>query len=170
MNMELTPGQLSFIGLCSEYCRAVESSADTDRDEFISVMLKQLPRLYIMATDLPQTGNFVDEETAYLDNSLDEDYYESLRRSIENLLGMDDTYLEVFEDDMKYSDTPIAASISEGLCDIFQSLYNFLDTVRDAPVEVIESALVAEKEDFESYWSRILCNNMRALNALRYGS
>ena len=93
-----------------------------------------------------------------------------MRRSIENLLGPDDTYLEVFEEDMKYSDTPIAASVSEGLADLFQVLYNMLDAIRDMPEEVVLSALVAVKEDFESYWSRVLCNVLRALNHIRYSS
>ena len=89
---------------------------------------------------------------------------------MENLLGPDDTYLEVFEEDMKYSDTPIAASVSEGLADIFQVMYNLLDAIRDMPEEVVLSALVAVKDDFESYWSRVLCNVLRALNHIRYTS
>lgn len=165
-NTTLTPGQLSFIGLSNEYCQSIESVRETTREEFIANMLRLLPRLYIVATDLP-TSAFA-EDSGYIEASLDEDYYDSARRGIEDLLGMDDTYLEVFEEDMKYSDTPIGASISEGLCDIFQSLYNFLEMVKDSPVELIISALDAAKEEFESYWSRILCNNLRAINNLRY--
>lgn len=130
-------------------------------------MLRQLPRIYISATDLKPDEDVLAED-AYIENVLDEQYYDSLRRHIENLLGEDDTYLEVFEEDMKYSDTPIAASISEGLCDIFQVMYNLLDVVRDAPDELVQSSLAAVKEDFESYWSRPLCNVLRSLNHLRY--
>lgn len=71
---------------------------------------------------------------------------------------------------MKYSDTPIAASVSEGLADIFQVMYNLLDAIRDMPEEVVLSALVAVKDDFEAYWSRVLCNVLRALNHIRYTS
>ncbi|MCH5346670.1 MAG: DUF5063 domain-containing protein [Muribaculaceae bacterium] len=162
----LTPGQLSFIALANEYCQAIETAGQTDREDFVSSMLRLLPRLYIVATDLPPATGM--EEDGYVDNYLDEDTYNIAREQISNILGMDDTYLEVFEEDMKYSDTPIGASISEGLCDIFQSLYNFLSTVKDAPVDLILGTLVAQKEDFEHYWSQILCNNLRALNALRY--
>jgi hypothetical protein len=91
-----------------------------------------------------------------------------VRRNIENLLGPDDTYLEVFEEDMKYSDTPIAASISEGLADLFQVFYNLLDSVRNMPEEVVLASLIAVRDDFQSYWSRILCNVLRALNHLRF--
>lgn len=164
--MTLSPNTIAFIALTNEFCQTLESTRETTREEFIAAMLRMLPRIYMSATDLDVT--LIDEDEAYIQPFLDEEYYESIRRNIENLLGPDDVYLEVFEEDMKYSDTPIGASISEGLCDIFQSLFNFLETVREAPAEIISEALCAIKEDFESYWSRILCNNLRALNALRY--
>ena len=69
---------------------------------------------------------------------------------------------------MKYSDTPIAASVSEGLADLFQVCYNFLESIKDVPEELIEQGIVAMKEDFEGYWSRILCNVLRPLNQVRY--
>lgn len=163
----LAPNSLAFIALCNEYCHAIEQARESSRDEFISMMLRQLPRIYISATDLHPETELLQEDT-YIDNVLDEQYYDSLRRHIENLLGEDDSYLEVFEEDMKYSDTPIAASVSEGLCDIFQVMYNLLDVVRDAPDELVQSSLAAVKEDFETYWSRPLCNVLRALNNLRY--
>ena len=163
--MNLQPNALAFIALCNEYCHAIENARESGRGEFIGSMLRLLPRLYIAASDLG-VGDTGDDEP-YIDSVLDEDYYESLRRSVENLMGADDTYLEVFEDDMKYSDTPIAASVAEGLCDIFQSLFNFLETIRNAPDEVTLVALGVAKDDFKAYWSRILCNVMRPLNALR---
>lgn len=163
----LAPNSLAFIALCNEYCHTIKQARESSRDEFIYTLLRQLPRIYISATDLkPEEGVIPDD--AYIENVLDEQYYDSLRRHVENLLGEDDSYLEVFEEDMKYSDTPIAASISEGLCDIFQVMYNLLDVVRDAPDELVQSSLVAVKEDFETYWSRPLCNVLRALNNLRY--
>ena len=164
----LTNNSLAFIGLCNEYCQTLESARETECDDFIAAMLRLLPRIYITASDLKIDDLGLEEP--YIDGRLDEDYYDSIRRSIENLLGPDDTYLEVFEEDMKYSDTPIAASVSEGLADIFQVLYNFLEAIKDVPNELIDQALIAVKDDFQSYWSRILCNVMRALNHIRYNA
>ena len=161
----LNNNSLAFIGLCNEYCQTLESARETECDDFIAAMLRLLPRIYITASDLKIDDLGLEEP--YIDGRLDEDYYDSIRRSIENLLGPDDTYLEVFEEDMKYSDTPIAASVSEGLADIFQVLYNFLEAIKDVPNELIDQALIAVKDDFQSYWSRILCNVMRALNHIR---
>ena len=161
----LSPNTLAFIGLSNEYCQAVENAANAEREDFVAAMTRLLPRLYIAATDL-RTDD--DDAGYYIDDALDEDSYNSLRSSLEMLLGEHDTYLEVFEEDMKYSDTPIAASIAEGLCDIFQVMYNFLEAVRNSTEENILSATAIVKDDFRHYWSRTLCNVLRAINNLRY--
>lgn len=160
----IKPNTLAFIGLSNEYCVAVENARESERDDFVASMTRLLPRIYISASDLDADN----QADSYIDEALDEDYYDSVRRNIETLLGEDDSYLEVFEEDMKYSDTPIAASIAESLADIFQVLYNFLETVRDAPEDLINDAVTVVAEDFRHYWSRTLCNVLRALNAIRY--
>lgn len=159
---------LAFMALCNEYCHALENAREAERDTFTAEMLRLLPRIYISATDLTADPTLLDEP--YIDNQLEEDYYEAVRRNVENLYGPDDTYLEVFEENMKYSDTPIAASVSEGLTDLFQVFYNFLHTAADAPDELVMQALAAVKDDFAAYWSAILCNLLRPLNHLRYNS
>ena len=110
-------------------------------------------------------GNNNEEDDQYY---LDEDYYDSIRRSIETVMGEDDTYLEVFEEDMKYSDTPISASIAEGLTDIFQDLFNFVNNVKDAPQEQISDYVTVCKENFETFWGQRLCNVMKALHDIKY--
>lgn len=162
--MALSNNSLAFIALCNEYCAALENAGETGRPDFLASMARLLPRIYITASDLDETDSAIEE--TFISQSLDEDYYDSVRRSVENLMGPDDTYLEVFEEDMKYSDTPIAASVAEGLTDIFQALYNFIEMIRDTPEDLTASAINAIKEDFESYWSAILCNVMRPINNL----
>lgn len=180
--------RLTFIALSNEFCETMQtvSGGAVDRHEFIGSMVRLLPRIYISATDLRPDGTDTGSETPAtydedsldvdydnlmidgwaIESLLDEDYYEAVRRSVEALMGEDDTYLEVFEDDMKYSEAPIAASIAEGLTDIFQVLYNYIGTVRDATEESLAAATAAVREDFAHYWSKIVCNVLRALNQL----
>lgn len=166
--MSLSPNSLAFIALSNEYCAALENaSAAVSVKTFVSEMLRLLPRLYITASDL-KPDPLLGEDEAYIESYLGEDYYESVRVGLENLLGPDDVYLEVFEEDMKYSDTPIRASVSEGLCDIFQVLYNFISTVRDASEDVVNEALTAVRDEFASYWSQRVVNLMRPLNQIRF--
>ncbi len=109
-----------------------------------------------------------EDDRTYYPSYIDEDYYENVRRHIEALLGPDDVFLETFEEDMKYSDTPIAASVSECLADIFQPLYNFISIVKETDGDELEGAYRECKENFAAYWSQTLCNVLRALNHLFY--
>ena len=163
----LKPNELAFIALANEFCHATENAAATsDADGFVRDMLRLLPRLYITASDLNVNAY---DDGIYISGSLTEDTYNAVRGSIEALLGSEDTFLDVMEEDMKYSDTPIGASIAEHLSDIYQVMYNFLETVRDATDELTQCALRAVKEDFEDYWSQKLCNVLRPLNGLYFG-
>ncbi len=169
----LRPNTLAFMGLCNEYCATVQNAhnaGEDDRMEFTDTMLRLLPRIYICASDL-MAGHGEDcmlDEEVYIGNALDEDYYDSVRLEVENIFGEEDTYLEVFHQDMKYSDTPVAASVSEGIADLFQVFYNFLEAVRDTPDSVVAGAVATISEDFSNYWSAILCNLLRALNHIKY--
>ena len=163
----MTNNALAFTALCNEYCAAIEHAAATEQPDFVANMLRLLPRIYISAFDLTDEGALDD---GYIEQRLDEDTYDSLRTSLQALLGGNDTYLEVFEEDMKYSDSPIGASLSEGLADLFQEFYNYLETVRDATDDVVKSALVAVKEDFGMFWAATLCNVLRPLNSIHFSN
>lgn len=158
----MTNNTLAFIALCNEYCSALEGADATQKQQFVGNMLSLLPRIYITARDL-EVDSLAD--AGYIDSTLDETAYDSVRRNLEYVMGEDDTYLETFENDMKYSDTPIAASVAESLADLFQVFYNFIETVRDAPQDLIDSAVAAVKEDFNYNWSQTLVNVLRPLNS-----
>ena len=81
-------------------------------------------------------------------------------------MGEEDVYLEVFLDDMKYSDTPIATSISENLADLYQVFYNLIASLRDLNTEEQRQILDECKGQFGEYWGQTLCNVIRALHSL----
>ncbi|MCM1310532.1 MAG: DUF5063 domain-containing protein [Bacteroides sp.] len=162
---KLSNNALAVMALASEYCRAMELAASTERRDFIDKMIHLLPRIYMAVTDIP-AAEFEEPDYAFGAAHLDESYYDQVSRSVAELLGADDTYLETFHQDMKYSESPVAATISEGLADIFQVMYNFIEDVRDANFEIISEHLSALRCDFSEYWSQILCNVMRPLNEL----
>lgn len=167
--MDIKNKLLEITSLAADYCRVLESCREMEQEEFIDSMLSLLPRLYLEFNDL-RPGNIasLNPENEYFSSYVDEDYYESIRRNIEMLIGPADTYLETFEEDMKYSDTPIAASISENLADIFQPLFNFISIVKDSDGEAAEEAYLDCWDNFAGYWSQTLCNVLRALNKLKY--
>ena len=162
----LSRNSLSLIAMANEYCHEIESALDKERDEFVTIMLKLLPRIYIVASDVVEKEN--DEDYGYIESYLYEDGYNNVRENVYRLLGEDDVYLEVFEEDMKYSDTPIATTISENLADLYQEFYNFVLSVQNAPAEVVADLVLALRETFKSYWGQTLVNVMRALHSLKY--
>ena len=166
--MELKEKLIAVTALSAEYCRTLELCHELSNEDFVNKMLNLLPRLYLAFSDVTVEAFSPEEENEYFESYVDEDFYESIRRRVEMILGPDDTFLETFEENMKYSDTPIGASISESLADIFQPLFNFVSIVRDSEGEKMEAAFRECKDDFESYWAQTLCNVMRALNYLKY--
>lgn len=163
---ELSRNTLSFLGLAAEYCGALETALQMDKEEFTALMLRLLPRLYITMSDVePQPAL---EEAEPLASYLEPEQYDSIRNGVARLMGEDDTFLETFEEDMKYSDTPIAATISESLADIYQPLLDCALAVRDTGAELADQAVAECRESFAEYWAQTLCNVLRALNALHY--
>lgn len=161
----LSPNTLAFIALANEYCHTLENVFEyDDRNMFMAAILKLLPRLYISASDIKPD----EENNTFLDSYLEENDYNMVLDNISRMIGEDDIYLEVFMDDMKYSDTPISTSISENLADIYQPLYNFVATVKDATNDTIIEAATAIKADFDTYWGQTVCNVLRAIHSLYY--
>lgn len=149
------------------YCQTVENVRDMEKDEFVNDMTEILPRLYVEFITLsPEDVGVLDY--GYYQSYVEEDWYETVRRNMEYVLGPDDVFLETFEEDMKYSDTPIAVSISESLADIFQALYNFIMISRETDGQEAAGAYVECRENFAAYWGQTLCNVLRALNHLRF--
>lgn len=159
---------LTVTRLASDFCVALENARQYEKNEFIALIAGLLPRIYAEFSDLSVDENIIDPDFGYMQSYVDEDFYESIRRNVGMLLGPDDTFLETFEEDMKYSDTPIAASVSECLADIFQPLYNFLSRVKESEGDLSVEAYADCREDFGAYWAQTLCNVMRPLNHLRF--
>lgn len=162
---KLAPNSLSFIALTNEYCQAVEHAETATRDEFLAGMLKLLPRIYIVANDLEQEFPFSDYS---IEPYLTEDVYNQMRDAMSRVMAEEDVYLEVFVEDMKYSDSPIASSISENLADLYQEFFNFIATIKDAATEAQIELIGLCKSDFRNFWGQTLCNVLRAMHNAYY--
>ena len=153
---------LKAVADASQFCYNVENALSVEREEFVKSLVTLLPRLYL---------DFVDSDVEPDDDftfspMLDEMVYDRMRAGIERQLGPDDTFLETFEVDMKFSDTPIAVAISEALADIYQDLYEFTMQVRLSDGDSLREAFGVCRENFRLYWGQKLCNVMRPLNFL----
>lgn len=157
--------------LCSDYCVTLENAGEQEPEELVKSLLGYLPRIYFEFFDIEAGEDNTLTDWGYSSptsaSTLDEDQYEMIRSQLSTIFGENDTYLETFEKDMKYSDTPIATTISENLADIYQPLYNFVVEVRESGGSNLDEAYRECKEQFDEYWSQTLCNVLRALNSTR---
>lgn len=152
---------IEFVTVGAEYCAFLERTPELEKDEFIDKIIKILPLLYLKATLLSPEEP---EEEAYTERFVTESMYESVR----SLLGEDDNYLEVFQSGMEYSEGPLAASISEGLADIYQDLKDFISVYRLGNEPQMLESLYICYENFVSYWGQQLVNVLRALHHVKY--
>ena len=116
---------------------------------------------------LPNEERINDED---LEDFVSEDSYEILRINISDLLGDKDTYLDVFVEEMKYSDTPITKNISEDLADIYQDIKNFVCLFQVGINETMHDAIIECNEHFRLYWGQRTVNTLRALHDIAYNT
>ena len=154
---------VEFVTVGVEYCSLIERASQMERREFNLNLVRTLPLLYLKATLLPTEEI---DEADDLEFYVTEEQYEYLRGAVAKLLGEADDYLEVFESDMAYSDTPLAASISEGLADIYQDVRDLLEIYRLVNEELSQAAICRCRRNFIAYWGQKLVNVMRPLHAI----
>ena len=157
---------VEFVTVAAEYCAYLEQLYDKEPERVLDVLCKLLPLVYLKATMLP----YAEPEGLYLEESVTEAEYEEIRVQLAQKLGENDDYLEVFVEDMKYSDTPVRKCISEDLADIYQALRNFVQSYRSGLDEVMSEAVAVCADGFRTYWGQTLANTLRAVHNVRYCS
>ena len=156
---------VEFVTVAAEYCAFIERSEGQKRADFVDTLLKILPLLYIKASMLPECETMGEGN---LEAFVTEDDYEVIRINLQEVLADRDDYLDVFVEDMKYSDTPIRKSIAEDLADIYQAIKDFVCQFRSGLNETMHDALAQCREHFMEYWGQTLVNTMRALHEVKY--
>jgi hypothetical protein len=154
---------IDFVTVAVQLCIYLEKVAECEREDFLDKILSILPLLYLKARLVPKSELELD---GYTERFVTELEYEAVRESIAGLLGSDDTYLEVYMEDMRYSDEPITAFISENIADIYQEMKDLACNYQTQNESVMNDALVACLEAFEQHWGQKLLNVLRPLHAI----
>lgn len=160
-----SPPVIDFVTVAVEFCAFLESEKPVSREEWISKMLKILPLMYIKASLLPQTVEMNDEQP---ETFVKEEDYVRVAAAVSSVMGEEDVYLDVFVEDMKYSERPISAFVSENMADIYQDVRNFVSVYQYGLTEQMNDALFACRENFRTYWGQKLINVLRPLHSIYY--
>lgn len=156
---------IEFVTVAKEYCAFVENHHATTRREFVEKMQKIFPLLYLKATLLPPMELLGEEAIEKFVSEVD---YNFLLNKLSAKLGRFDSYHEVFDEAMQFSETSIEANISENICDIYQDLKDFIMAYRIGNHDIMLESLGECKNNFETYWGQKLVNGLRALHVLIY--
>ncbi|MBR0502729.1 MAG: DUF5063 domain-containing protein [Paludibacteraceae bacterium] len=156
---------IEFVTVAAEYCAFLESCRRYNSKSFFDKSVKLLSLLYLKTSLLP---NLEDSSFSDLQQFVTEASYENIRQNITCLTGQYDEYLEVFQEDMQYSDTPIVAYISEGLADVYQDLKDMISNFQSADIQIMNDALRDCKDNFQAYWGQKALNTLRAMHNVLY--
>ena len=159
------PVTLDFVTVSVEFCSFLEKMEVTSRTEWIKTILRILPLLYVKATLLPSV-ELLDDEVSEI--FVSEQDYMLISKQVASILGEEDVYLDVFVEDMKYSDRPVSSFVSEDIADIYQDIRNFVSVYQNGLEEAMISALNSCSENFRLYWGQKLVNVLRPLHTLVY--
>ena len=160
------PSVIDFITVSAEYCVTLEKNEPMEKMEFLGKITKLLPLIYVKAALLPEVD---DDDEVILQEYVTEDEYNFVQNRVWSILKDDDEYLEVFTPEMQFSETPVVATISENLADIYQDLKNMIHVYADRNEECMQAALFKVEDNFRNYWGQKLVNAMRPLHEALYG-
>ena len=160
-----SPAVVDFVTVVAEMCLSLEETVQYSRADFTDKMLKMLPMLYLKATMITPPEPVFDDSP---EQFVTENEYLFVKEQIEQLLGEEDSYLEVFHPDMPMSDTPVAAFVSEDLADIYQEIKDFAMNYQTLDTDVMNDALAECINAFGSHWGQKTLNALRALHSFRY--
>lgn len=156
---------IEFVTVAAEFCAFLERAERMKRSDFVDTSLKILPLLYLKASMLPKCETIGEE---VIETYVTEEIYEILRINLAELMGDKDDYLDVFVQDMVYSDQPIKKSISEELADIYQDIKDFIFVFQLGLNETMNDSLAICQENFGMLWGQKLVNTLRALHDVKY--
>lgn len=152
---------IEFVAVAKEFCDFMETVPQMKRKDFVLRLQKFIPLIYLKGALLPESDT---DETGLTEDFVTVDEYNYLFSEVHGLMGEYDEYLEVFDDNMQYSEAPVVHSISEKVCDIYQDLKNFISSFRCGIPEVIGEALWQLNDSFELYWGKSCAGVLRAIH------
>lgn len=157
---------IEFVTVANEYCAFLEKHEQHGRREFVEKIQKLFPLLYLKAGMLPEVQG---DNAETPEKFLSEVDYNFLLNNLTRKLAQFDSYKEVFDEGMQFSEEALESSISENICDIYQDLKDFLVSYRIGDVDIMNDALWECQNNFKNYWGQRLVNALRAIHNLIYG-
>ena len=157
---------LELVSIGADFCSLLEQSKLLKAKSVIKQMQTLLAELYMKGLSFDFSP--MDNEMEY-EHQVTEEDYNLIRNNVAACLGSYDDYLDVFLEDMKYSDKPILKTVSEDVADIYQDVRNFISAYEGGSEEVMFASLSEVLNNFRQYWGGRCLSVMRVLHEILYG-
>lgn len=155
---------LEFAAVGVKFASLLEQASSLGERAFIQEVILILPQLYLSTLRLPDYLYSPEED--YIEEFVTEETYEGVRLRMAELLGEKDSFLSCQAEEMQYSDTPLAAFVSEYLADVYQQTVNLLGILRDENEGALPAAIGRCLFHFHSYYGLHLLEALTALHRL----
>jgi len=160
-----SPTIVEFVASANEYCKYLEKAQELDGKELLQILQRLMPFIYLKATLLPELEPYFEEGN---EKFVREEDWNAVHDVLKDKFGTADSFLEVFDERMNESETPVVASLAENLTDIYQDLKDFVILYQTGTNEVMNDAVWECRLNFENYWGQKLVNSLRAIHKLLY--
>jgi len=156
---------IEFVAVANEFCKYAEHASDLKGDELLKILQRILPLMYLKASLLPKLDPYFEDSN---EKFVTESDWVRIHDILKEKFGTANDYLEVFDEKIVESESPVLSSISENMADIYQDTKDFLLLYQTGTSEVMNDALWECRMNFEDFWGQKLVNSMRAIHKFIY--
>ena len=156
---------IELVAVANEFCKYIEHASELKGDEMLKIFQRILPLLYLKASLLPQLDPYFEDGN---EKFVTESDYMTIQDLLKEKFGTADDYLEVFDEKINESESPVLSSISENMADIYQDMKDFLLLYQTGTGEIMNDAVWECRLNFENFWGQRLVNSMRAIHKFIY--
>jgi hypothetical protein len=156
---------VEFVAVANEFCKYTEHAEELKGDEILKILQRILPLMYLKASLLPQLTPFFEYGN---EKFVTESDWLRIHDILKEKFGTANDYLEVFDEKIKDSESPVVSCISENMADIYQDIKDFLLLYQTGTSEVMNDAVWECRMNFENFWGQKLVNSMRAIHKFLY--
>jgi hypothetical protein len=161
-----TPQIIEFTTVADQICRHLEHVDRFEKGDFLEAMQKLLTLLYLKSVNLPRLEPILDGGN---ERFVQESDWIRVDNAVSQLIGADNRFEELYDDDLHEGDESTVVTISEYMADVYQDLKDYCIQYQTGTEEVMNDALWECMLNFERSWGKKLLGLLRVIHRILYG-
>jgi hypothetical protein len=145
---------LDFVRKAKGFVDLLGENQIDERADFLEELLTIMPALYSAFLTIPANEPLFEGSN---EKFVTEEDWSKVFQNISGILGSQNEYIDVPEEDEYDRLELISRSLAEDITDVYQDIKDFLSLFRNGNEEVMNDALWECRQNFQNYWgSRLL--------------